>query len=280
MQTTLPLPQVHGHRGCRGLLPENTLPAFCRAVELGAEVIELDVVISADQQVVVSHEPWMSATICRQPDGRPIRPEEQAQHNLYALPYARIREYDCGLNRHPGFPVQQPQSAVKPLLREVVATVDNLARTLGRPAVRYSVEIKSSPAYEPIFQPPPARFLELVFAELQATGILPRTTLLCFDKRVLRLARAQWPQLPLCLLVEDTRPLEFHLTELGFRPHVYGPDFRLLTPVLAASLRQLQIGLVPWTVNEPADLERVLLLRPTGITTDYPDRLRTLLARF
>ncbi|RSK46681.1 glycerophosphodiester phosphodiesterase family protein [Hymenobacter perfusus] len=276
MHTKLPFPQIHGHRGCRGLLPENTLPAFRRAVEIGVEVIELDVVISADQQVVVSHEPWMSATICRQPDGRPILPAEQGQHNLYSMSYADIRTYDCGLTQHPGFPLQQPQPAVKPLLREVVAELDKLAWSLGQPAVRYSVEIKSSPAYEPGFQPSPARFLELVLAELQATGILARTTLLCFDKRVLQLAHVQCPELPLCLLVEDAQPLELHLAGLGFRPHVYGPDFRLLTPDVAASLRGLGIGLVPWTVNEPADLQRVLRLHPTGITTDYPDRLLAL----
>lgn len=279
MQTILPFPQIHGHRGCRGLLPENTLPAFRRAVALGVEVVELDVVISADQQVVVSHEPWMSATICRQPDGCPILPAEQAQHNLYALPYTRIRQYDCGLTQHPGFPWQQPEPAVKPLLREVVAELDILARALGRPPVRYSVEIKSSPAYEPGFQPPPPRFLELVLAELRTTGILARTTLLCFDKRVLQLAHTQRPDLPLCLLVEDTQPLGVHLAELGFQPHIYGPDFRLLTPELAATLHDLGIGLVPWTVNEPADLQRVLQLRPTGITTDYPDRLLALVPR-
>ncbi|AHJ99844.1 glycerophosphoryl diester phosphodiesterase [Hymenobacter swuensis DY53] len=252
------------------------MPAFRRAVEIGVEVIELDVVISADEQVVVSHEPWMSATICRQPDGRPILPAEQTRHNLYSLSYADIRAYDCGLTQHPGFPSQQPQPAAKPLLREVVSELDKLAWTLGRPAVRYSVEIKSSPAYEPGFQPPPARFLELVLAELQTTGILGRTTLLCFDTRVLRLAYEQLPEMPLCLLVEDTRPLHMHLAELGFQPHIYGPDFRLLTPELAASLRTLGIGLVPWTVNEPADLRRMLQLHPTGITTDYPDRLMAL----
>lgn len=269
-------PEVHGHRGCRGLRPENTLPAFREALRLGVDAVELDVVISADRQVVVSHEPWMSAAICRLPSGAPIGSAEARQHNLYQLPYARIREYDCGLTRHPNFPEQQPAPAVKPLLREVVADLENLTQQLGRAPVKYSVEIKSEPAHESLFQPPPAELLALVLAELQALQILPRITLLCFDKRVLQLARRAAPTLSLCLLIEDELPLAEHLAVLGFAPSVVGPDFRLLTPKLAAELAAQHIRLVPWTVNEPADMRAVLALNPWGITTDYPERLLAL----
>ncbi|WP_092739526.1 glycerophosphodiester phosphodiesterase family protein [Hymenobacter psychrophilus] len=269
-------PEVHGHRGCRGLRPENTVPAFREALRLGVDAVELDVVISADRQVVVSHEPWMSAAICRLPSGAPIRPAEARQHNLYQLPYARIREYDCGRTRHPGFPEQQPAPAAKPLLREVVADLEILTQQLGRPPVKYSIEIKSEPAHEGQFQPPPAELLALVLAELQALQILPRTTLLCFDKRILQLARFEAPTLPLCLLIEDELPLAAHLTALGFTPAVVGPNFRLLTPALAAALATQHIRLVPWTVNEPTDMRAVLALNPWAITTDYPNRLLAL----
>ncbi|OWP63461.1 glycerophosphodiester phosphodiesterase [Hymenobacter amundsenii] len=280
LPTIQPFPEVHGHRGCRGLRPENTLPAFREALRLGVDAVELDVVISADRQVVVSHEPWMSAAICRLPDGAPIAPAEAPQHNLYQLPYARIREYDCGRTRHPSFPQQQPTPAVKPLLREVVADLENLTRQLGRPPVKYSVEIKSEPAHDYLFQPPPAELLALVLAELRALQIMDRTTLLCFDKRVLQLAHQTAPDLPLCLLIEDEIPLAQHLAALGFRPAVVGPDFRLLTPAWAAELRAQAIRLVPWTVNEPADLRAVLAMHPWGITTDYPDRLLALRSAF
>ncbi len=276
--TIRPFPEVHGHRGCRGLRPENTLPAFREALRLGVDAVELDVVISADRQVVVSHEPWMSAAICRLPGGAPIAPPEARQHNLYQLPYARIREYDCGRTRHPDFPQQQPEPAVKPLLREVVEDLENLTRQLGRVPVKYSIEIKSEPAHDHHFQPPPAELLALVLAELQQLQLMDRTTLLCFDKRVLQLAHQTVSDLPLCLLIEDDLPLAQHLAALGFRPTVVGPDFRLLTPAWAAELRAQAIRLVPWTVNEPADLRAVLALQPWGITTDYPNRLLALRA--
>lgn len=214
----------------------------------------------------------MSAAICRTPAGEPIQPAEQQQHNLFALSYAEIRRYDCGSTRHPLFPEQQNAPAVKPLLREVIQESDRLALALGRPLVRFSVELKSDPVGEALFQPPPARFLALVLRELQALGVLARTTLLCFDKRILRLAQQVLPALPICLLVEDTRPHTEHLRELGFLPTVYGPAFRLVSSELVTDLMQLGVQLVPWTVNEPADFRRLLAFHPAGITTDYPNR--------
>jgi glycerophosphoryl diester phosphodiesterase len=274
--STIPFSAVHGHRGCRGLRPENSLPAFRHALKLGVDVLELDVVISADQQVVVSHEPWFSAAICRTPNGLPITPEVAPQHNLYQLPYAAIRQYDCGLTRHPGFPEQQPEPAYKPLLREVLLEAERYAQELRRPPVQYSIEVKSTPADDGVFHPAPARFLALVLAEISAAQVGERTTLLCFDKRVLQVARQQAPELPLCLLVEDERTAQEHLQELGFLPAVYGMHYPLLTTGLADFLREQRVAFVPWTVNHPDDMRRILALHPAGITTDYPDRLLAL----
>ena len=273
-------PQVHGHRGCRGLRPENTLPAFLHALTLGVDVLELDVVISADGQVVVSHEPWLNPDICLDPTGQPIATPAAAQHfNLYQLPYALIRRCECGLRRHSGFPEQVTEPAHKPLLREVFAAVEAHSRRLRRSPVGYSVELKSSPAGDEIFHPTPADFLPLVLADLAAAGVLTRTTLLCFDGRILRLARQLQPRLATCLLVEDARPWAIHMQQLGFVPTTLGPDFASVTP---AAVRQLRadfpgLHLVPWTVNTPSDMQRMLALGVDGITTDYPDRLLRLL---
>jgi glycerophosphoryl diester phosphodiesterase len=269
-------PAIHGHRGCRGLRPENTLPAFRHALALGVDVLELDVVISADRQVVVSHEPWFSAAICRTPQGQRIEAATERQHNLYELPYAVIRQYDCGLSRHPAFPEQQPEPAYKPLLREVLQEAESYAQQLGRQPVHYSIELKSWPAGDGLFHPAPADFLMLVLAEISVAQVGERTTLLCFDKRVLQVARQQAPELPLCLLVEDELPAQEHLQELGFLPTVYGMYHPLLTPGLADFLREQGVGFVPWTVNESEDIQRILELQPAGITTDYPDRLLAL----
>lgn len=270
-------PEVHGHRGCRGLLPENTLPAFLHAVALGVDVLEMDVVLSADGKVVVSHEAWMNPAICLDPAGHRIEPGQELQHNLYRLPYASIRTYDCGSLQHPMHSMQRPQPAYKPLLAEVVAQVDSLTQSTQRPAIRFSIEVKSSPAGDNLWHPAPEPYAKAILAELHRLDILARTTLLCFDKRVLQQVRSRFPGLPLCLLVEDNIRLDEHLNTLGFVPAVYGPCHELVTAELMAQACSSGMQVVPWTVNNPADMERLLQLQVTGITTDYPDRLIKLL---
>jgi glycerophosphoryl diester phosphodiesterase len=272
-------PEIHGHRGCRGLRPENTLPAFLHALELGVDVIELDVVISADNQVVVSHEPWFNPLISLDPNGQSIPPSEARMHNLFHLDYGTIRQYDCGLLRHPGFPEQVFLPCYKPLLSEVLTTIKAATLKLKRAPVGYSIEIKSEPEGDGIFHPAPEIFLLLVLAELRTAQVLDRTTLLCFDQRILQIAHRQAPALATCLLVEDHRPWIERINELGFVPTTLGPDFTSVTEASVESLRNgfPSLRLVPWTVNNAADIIRMIRLGVDGITTDYPNRVSDLL---
>lgn len=272
-------PEVHGHRGCRGLLPENTLPAFLHALALGVDVLEMDVVISADQQVVVSHEPWLNTRLGRGPAGERIAAAHERDYNLYQLPYATIQRCAVGEWPHPDFPAQQTSPGHRPLLRDVLRATEAACQQLGRPPVGYSIEVKSEPAGDEIFHPAPAPFTALVLAEIQAAAVQPRTTLLSFDPRILQEARRTAPALRLCLLSETDVPAASLFQQLGFVPEVFGPDFRLLSLARVQALAAAYPGLrlVPWTVNTEADLRQVLAWNVAGITTDYPDRLLTLL---
>ena len=273
-------PEVHGHRGCRGLRPENTLPAFLHALALGVDVIEMDVVISADNQVVVSHEPWLNPAICLDPIGQPIPLDHPPRFNLYQLSYAAIRQCDCGQLQHPDFPEQVTVPAHKPLLREVLEALETAARQLGRRPAGYSIEIKSGPEGDGIFHPAPDIFLPLVLAEIDAAEVLFRTTLLCFDPRILQLAHQSRPDLSTCFLVEDLQPWSESIRRLGFVPTTFGPDFRTVT---AATVQQLRtdfpgLRLVPWTVNSLSDMRLLRALGVDGMTTDYPDQLLAIVA--
>ncbi|MGI4867233.1 MAG: glycerophosphodiester phosphodiesterase family protein [Janthinobacterium lividum] len=278
--STAQRPEIHGHRGCRGLFPENTLPAFQHALALGVDALELDVVVSQDGQVVVSHEPWLSAKLGRDPQGQLIDPAEERRFNLYQLPYATIRQCVVGEWPHPDFPEQQPVPSYRPLLCEVLHQAETHCQQLGRAAVRYSVEIKSSPEGDNLYHPAPAAFVDLVVAELRAAKAEARTTLLSFDPRVLQAARQTYPDLALCLLIEDyLPPVPPLFAELGFVPDTLGPDYQLLSAATIHALRVTypQLRLVPWTVNSPADLQLVRDWQVEGITTDYPNRLLALL---
>jgi len=274
-------PEVHGHRGCRGLLPENILPAFRRALELGVDALELDVVVSQDGQLVVSHEPWLAAKLGRGPQGERIDPARERSYNLYQMPYAAIAQCPVGEWPHPDFPSQQPMLSRRPLLTEVLHQAEIWCQQLGRPTVHYSVEVKSSPEGDGTFHPAPAVFVDLVVAALQAAGVAARTTLLSFDPRVLQAARLAKPDLALCLLIEDYLPPITELfAGLGFESTVLGADFHLLSAATIAAIRAIYptLRLVPWTVNSPDELQLVHSWGVDGITTDYPDRLLALLS--
>jgi glycerophosphoryl diester phosphodiesterase len=277
--TTRKWPEVHGHRGCRGLLPENTLPAFLHALELGVDVLELDVVISADQHVVISHEPWLAARLGRGPAGERLDPQHEQEHNLYQLPYATIRQCVVGEWPHPSFPAQQPHASYRPLLRELLHATEAACQRLGRSPVGYSIELKSTPTGDNIFHPPPARFVELVLAEIHMATVQARTTLLSFDARILQAARQQAPSQALCLLNETLTSVAALFEQLGFVPDVFGSDYQLLSLALIQELSATypKLRLVPWTVNELPDLRQALAWGVYGITTDYPDRLLDLL---
>lgn len=269
--------EVHAHRGARGYMPENTLPAFIKAVDFGADCLEMDVVISKDNQVVVSHEPWMNAAFCLQPNGRPIGDEEDRQHNLFAMTYQQIKKYDCGTKTHPSFPQQKSIQCYKPLLREVIQTIEEYA---GRHKIKYNIEIKSEVGWDAIFQPAPAIFVQLVLAELHFLEVTEQVLLQSFDTRILQEIKKQSPSQIVSYLVENKMSLTENLTQLGFIPEIYAPEFVLITKELVQQLQQKGIQLITWTVNEEQDIEQLVASQKvSAIISDYPDKVRNILNR-
>ena len=275
---SLPPPpfDVQGHRGARGLAPENTLPAFRRALDLDVTTLELDTVVSADAEVVVSHDPWMSSVTCSLPDGEPVPPGAEEEHLLYAMPYAEVARYDCGRRGHPAFPRQEAQPAVKPLLREVFAFAEGYARERGRPLPFYNVEAKSWPHGDGRLHPSPEAFVQGLWRVVEAAGVAERFTLQSFDVRTLQVARALGLPVRLSLLVEDDgqapeAALHEGLAALGFTPDVYSPNYRLVTEAVVQEAHALGLAVLPWTVNDPADMTHLRALGVDGLITDYPD---------
>ncbi|MEO8066329.1 MAG: glycerophosphodiester phosphodiesterase family protein [Flavobacteriales bacterium] len=271
-------PDVHGHRGCRGLLPENTIPAFLRATELGCDRLELDVVVNADGAVVVSHEPWMEHRICLDPVGQRISAAQERDHNIYRMSTADLLRYDCGSLQHPDFPQQRNGPTHKPLLQEVVIAVRSCAERLGIPEPGFTVEIKSEPELYGTHQPQPVAFASFVIEDLRLTGIQSTCIVQSFDPEVLKAIRSLSPDPAIALLVDNSASLEVNLARLSFTPEIYSPRYKRIDEKLLRELRDRNIGIAAWTVNGEADMQRMIALGVDGIITDYPDRLIALLA--
>jgi glycerophosphoryl diester phosphodiesterase len=268
---------IEGHRGCRGLMPENTIPAFLKALDLGVTTLEMDVIISKDRQVVVSHEPYFNADFSFAPDGKPISKAEQKSLVLYQMPYDQIRQYDTGSNGNPKYPEQQKQQTHKPLLTEVIERVEAYRQQHKRPPVSYNIEIKSEVGEYNKSQPEPAAFCDLVQTVLASRLPAERIIIQSFDFAVLK----HWKQqtdagryLPVRLsaLVENLRGAKKNIIDLGFKPAIYSPYYRLLSRQTIQSLHEQGIQVVPWTVNQRKDMERLKRWGVDGLITDYPDR--------
>ncbi|MFN8396965.1 MAG: glycerophosphodiester phosphodiesterase family protein [Bacteroidia bacterium] len=272
---------VQGHRGCRGLMPENSLPAFKKAWELGVTTLEMDVVISRDRQVVVSHEAWFSHEFCQDSAGHDITEAEERSHNIFKMDYADVLKYDCGSRVHPRFQNQQHLKVIKPLLSEVFAEIEAMVdpNDYSEDArwPRYNIELKVEPGDTGVFGPPAKEFAQLVLEQVRAANVSDRCTLQSFDLETLRELRRQDQNIQLALLVEEDEKFMDKLAELGFYPEILSPYFGLVTEEMLSFSATKNMKVIPWTVNEEADMRRMVKLGVHGIITDYPDRLLELL---
>lgn len=262
-----------GHRGCRGLYPENTIQAMLKAIDLGVSTLELDVVITKDKQVILSHEPFMSAEISTNPEGKYITAAQEKSYNIYQLDYAAVQTWDVGLKPHPRFPQQEKTPAKKPLLADVIDAVEAYTRMHNIPPVQYNIETKSDPEGDDIFHPKPAEFVNLLLAVIQGKGIAPRTIIQSFDVRTIQLVHTQYPQLKTAFLVENTsaKDLNSQLKTLGFVPTIFSPAYQFVDQKLVNSCHRKGMHLIVWTVNTLPEMQKMLDLGVDGIISDYPN---------
>ncbi|MFP4227210.1 MAG: glycerophosphodiester phosphodiesterase family protein [Salinivenus sp.] len=270
---------LQGHRGARGLAPENTIPAFRRALDLGVTTLEMDVVVAGDGTVVVSHEPWMNPAICRTPEGEEVARGTGRSHNIFEMTYPEVAAYDCGSRRHPDFPEQAPEPARKPRLRDVLDEAETYAAKHDRPPVFYNIEIKSRPEWDGAFHPSPDAFVERVLDVVDTAGVAARTILQSFDVRSLEVIHTRSTDVRTALLVSawGDQGLEKNLDRLSFQPDVYSPNEALVDEALVDAVHKRGMTLIPWTVNEPDAMRRLLSLGVDGLITDYPDRAQAVL---
>jgi glycerophosphoryl diester phosphodiesterase len=262
-----------GHRGARGLLPENSLPSFEKALELGVTTLEMDLVISKDQQVVVSHDPWMNSSFCLLPSGHKIDPAKQREYNIFKMDYKEVKTYDCGSIGNHRFPEQQPWETYKPLLKEVFKMSEKYCKDYMRNEIHYNIEIKIQPEWEGKFTPSVEEFSKLVFQEIDAYVPWFRTNIQSFDLRILKYFHENYPHVKLAVLVEGKQGHESILKKLGFTPQIYSPHYSLLDKKIVIELHKSGMKVIPWTVNDADVMHELVDMGVDGIITDYPDRI-------
>jgi glycerophosphoryl diester phosphodiesterase len=267
-----------GHRGCRGLMPENTIPAMLKAIDLGVTTLETDAVISKDEKVLLSHEPFFNHEIATKPDGTLVTEAEEKSLNIYHMDYAEIRKYDVGTRPHPRFPQQQKLATYKPLLSEMIDSVEAYCIAHKKPLPHYNIETKSEAGTDELYHPGPAKFVELLVAVINEKQIADRVVIQSFDPRTLQYLHEHYPSFKTALLVEDFDKKTFaaQLKNLGFIPTTYSPAYSLVTPLLVKQCRDAGILLLPWTVNEIDKIKELKKMGVDGVISDYPDLFKQL----
>ncbi len=284
---------IQGHRGARGLAPENTLPAFARALSLGVSTLEMDCAITRDGVVVVSHNPALNPDITRGPDGEWL---EKTGPAIWTLTYAELQRYDVGrLKRGTSYanrwPEQSPVDGARiPRLADVFA----LVKKSGNETVRFNIETKISPL-APAETTDPEDFARRLISAVRSAGMAERTAIQSFDWRTLAVVQKEAPEIPTVYLTVETGFMD-NLQRQGnspwtagirFRDHgsvprmvkaaggaVWSPYLGDLTREAVKEAQALGLKVVVWTLNNPADMRRVIEWGVDGVISDRPDLLR------
>lgn len=273
--------ELIGHRGATGLAPENTIPGFKKALEYDIDAIELDVVISGDEQVVVSHEPWFRHDICLTPEGDSISQDSQKDHLIYEMDYEQIAEYDCGSVQREGYPDQENQPLAKPLLKDAIKEIENYIAQNDLKQVGYKVEIKSKASWyeEDDLQPDPEEAAEMVHEVLVEEEIVERVNIFAFNPRILDKFEDLDSSIPRVFLIPQSKTdFDANLAELNSLPDVYAPNYNLVDSALVEQVHEKEMKLIPWTVNEYEDMVDLVNKGVDGIVSDYPNYFEKLRA--
>lgn len=259
------------HRGGRGLMPENTIASQKNAIDFNC-TLEMDLQMSKDKKIVVSHDSYFHSAFSLTPEGDTMTDKEGKSRRLFNMTYDSIAKYDVGLKPYPLFPRQKKIHAVKPLLSVLIDSVE--AYALEKHHVNhYNIEIKSSPKEDGMAYSTLKEFVDEAMKIIIDKGIQSRTMIQSFDKRALNLVHENYPGVQTSFLVSinDKRTAKGYVEELGFKPDIFSPQYRLLTPQLIKEFHKMNMRVIPWTVNTAEEIQKLKDMGVDGVITDYPD---------
>jgi glycerophosphoryl diester phosphodiesterase len=266
-----------GHRGTRGLMPENTIPAMIKGIEVGANTMEFDVHISKDGKVIVYHDESFNPDYTTKPDGSEIAKNERQKYTFYQMNYSEIRAFIIGKKDYPAYPHQQKIVTYTPLLSELIDSVEAFTKSRNLPPVNYLLEVKSNEKTDGIEQPAPEEYMKILMADVTPKNLGSRLIIQSFDMRPLKVLHLDYPGIALGFLTGDKQAtFEQNIKDLGFKPAFYNAEVSLSNAELINKCHASGIRITPWTVNTVAEMKRQKELKVDGIITDYPNYFKEL----
>jgi len=262
---------VQGHRGARGIMPENTIPAMIKGLQLGATTLEMDIVISKDRQAVVSQEPYFNHEYSLTPDGKSISLKDEKKYNIFKMDYEEVKKFDVGSKIHPRFPGQQKIKAYKPLLGELIDSVETYVKLNKLAKPDYNIETKLIRKGDVEFQPSPEEFVDIIMEIVKKKKLEKRVIIQSFDMRTLQYLHKKYPKMRTSLGIDEKEDFENNIKDLGFNPTIYSPYSVLVGKNLVDKCHAAGVKIIPWTVNSIKDIEYMMNLGVDGIITDYPN---------
>jgi glycerophosphoryl diester phosphodiesterase len=248
---------VHGHRGARARMPENTIPAFEYAIGVGVDVLEMDMAVTKDNVIVISHDPILEAPVCTGPREKAV---------IHELTLAEVRQWDCGAVRNPRFATQKTIPGTR------IATLDEVFQLAGRGSFEFNIETKIFREH-PEYTPSPEEFARLVLEKIRQYKLDKRVILQSFDFRTLKAMRKLAPGIRLAALIEkNSRDFPAVAAEAA-KAEIVSPEFPLVTPAKVAAAHASGIQVVAWTANTAADWDRLIDARVNAIISDDPEAL-------
>ncbi len=285
---------LQGHRGARGLAPENTLAAFSTALKTGVSTLELDIGVTADGVVVISHDPWLNPALTRDAKGQWL-PGARGPL-IRSLTFAQLQAYDVGRSNpgasHAGqFPAQQAADGQR---IPTLASLFEMVKATGASGIRFNIETKLNPL-SPEETVNPEAMTRALLKIVRDAGMTERVTIQSFDWRSLKLVQQLEPAMPTaCLSAQSATgdtlrdgswtaglKLADHIAAPQLVKaagcHIWSPNAASITQDLVKQAQALGLKVLPWTINTPAEMQKLLEWNVDGIITDYPDRLRTVM---
>lgn len=269
---------AESHRGGRGYMPENTIPAMLYSLSLAdITTLEMDIYVTADKKLVLSHDAYLNPNFVLKPDGTEIDKTENKKYVIHQMTYDEIKGYDVGSKVNDLFPDQKKMKVSIPLLEDVIDEVQDYIKTHDRSQVFYNIETKSTEGKDNILNAAPEEFVKLLMEVVEEKGVAPYVIIQSFDVRTLQILNEKYPHIRTSYLVGPARRKEFTIDEdlevLGFVPDIYSPHFKYITKNDVEECHEKGIKVVVWTPNTKEEVDELMSIGVDGIITDYPKLL-------